>query len=309
MIGIAEIASYVPEAAVSNLERLADFGVSEEFVREKIGFLRVRRKEAQEETSDLAIKAIQELVGEGGLNPQKVGALLVVTQNPDGRGLPHTSAILHGKMGFASQCACFDVSLGCSGFVHSLSIMKGFMEANDIPTGIVVTADPYSKVLRDDDRDTALLFGDAATATLLSSDPQWRIGKFDFGTVGELSHALEVDYQNVLRMSGRTVFNFSAIEVPASIRRVLKLNDLEIEDLDKIVLHQGSRFIVETIAKRIGVEDRTLFFASDIGNTVSSSIPIILAENLVASDQRVLISGFGVGLAWATTVIERVKRC
>lgn len=307
MIGIAEIATYVPEAAVSNLERLADFGVSEEFVRRKTGILRVRRKQPGEEASDLAAKAIQQLLDKTGLRPQDVGVLVVVTQNPDGYGLPHTSAILHGNMGLPSRCACFDVSLGCSGFVHGLSIVKGFMESNDIVSGILVTADPYSKVLRDDDRDTALLFGDAAAATLLSRDRRWRIGNFDFGTAGELSHALEVDSQNTLRMKGRAVFSFSATEVPGSIRRALQLNTLEIEDLDKIVLHQGSRFLVETIAKRIGAEDKTPFFASDIGNTVSSSVPIILAENLEASDHRVLISGFGVGLAWATTVIERVR--
>ena len=307
MIGITDIATYLPAAAVSNLERLDDFGVSEEFLRGKLGMLNLCRKQAQEEASDLAVIAVKRLLDQTGLDPKKVEALIVVTQNPDGYGLPHTSAIVHGKMHLASNCACFDVSLGCSGFVHSLSILKGFIESNDLANGILVTSDPYSKVLRDDDRDTTLLFGDAATATLLSDDPQWTIGKFDFGTAGNLSSALQIDDQHKLRMNGRAVFNFSATAVPQSISRALHLNNCEIEELDKIILHQGSRYLVDTIAKRTGSEDKTPFFAEDSGNTVSSSIPIILAHNLMDSDLRVLISGFGVGLAWATTVIERVS--
>jgi 3-oxoacyl-[acyl-carrier-protein] synthase-3 len=182
------------------------------------------------------------------------------------------------------------------------------MEANAIEKGLLVTADPYSKVIDEADRNTALLFGDAAAATLLSRNPTFVAGPFDFGTRGEDSDALHVDPSRKLRMNGRAVFNFSAQEVPRSIARTLEARKLTIQDVDLIILHQGSRFIVETIARRLGVGNKAPFYSGEFGNTVSSSIPIGLATLPVASMKRILVSGFGVGLSWATTILERTHR-
>ena len=91
----------------------------------------------------------------------------------------------------------------------------------------------------------------------------------------------------------------------ASIERCLQLNGIGMTDIDRVVLHQGSKFIVDTLAARIGAKEATGFFAADYGNTISSSIPLILEQNLEQSDRRVLLCGFGVGLCWATTVLEK----
>jgi 3-oxoacyl-[acyl-carrier-protein] synthase-3 len=135
--------------------------------------------------------------------------------------------------------------------------------------------------------------------------PVWRIGRFDFGTQGKLHAALHVDDGGKLVMNGRDVFTFSAGAVPQSIARVLALNGIALTDVDRVLLHQGSKFIVDTIAKRIGAAEKTEFCASAYGNTVSSSIPILLAETVRPTDRRVLLCGFGVGLTWASTVLER----
>ncbi|MGH9204004.1 MAG: 3-oxoacyl-ACP synthase III family protein, partial [Vicinamibacterales bacterium] len=232
--------------------------------------------------------------------------LVVVTQNPDSHGLPHTSAVVHGKLGLAARCAAFDISLGCSGFVYGLATVSAFMAANGMACGVLVTADPYSKIIGPEDRDTVMLFGDGAAATLLSDDPVWRIGRTDFGTLGQQRDALVVKADGKLAMNGRGVFNFSATEVPPSIRRALAANRVELGDIDRFILHQGSRFIIDTIAKRLGIEDRTPFCAENYGNLVSSSIPVALAEAVKDSDRRIVISGFGVGLSFASTVLTRV---
>src|ERR1035438_6305021 len=87
------------------------------------------------------------------------------------RGLPHTSAIVQGKLGLPQNCACFDVALGCSGYVYGLSIIKSFMRDNGMSSGLLFTADPYSKIIDPQDKSTVLLFGDAATASLLEDTP------------------------------------------------------------------------------------------------------------------------------------------
>ena len=309
MIGIEAIACEIPEHRISNLERAQQFGTSVPFLREKIGVVEIARKRVEHETSDLCVAAAQRLFNSDVVTPDDVDCAAVVTQNPDGHGLPHVAAIVHGKLGLSERCATFDISLGCSGYVQALSMVSAFMAANGMRRGLLFTADPYSKVIDDSDRDTALLFGDAATVTLLSAEPAWRLGRFDFGTRGEMSEALSVNEFGKLCMNGRTVFTFSATSVPPSIARTLERNGLTLADIDRVILHQGSKYIVDTVGQRIGAADKTCFYAANYGNTVSSSIPIILSQELAESDRRVLISGFGVGLSWATTILERTGPC
>jgi 3-oxoacyl-[acyl-carrier-protein] synthase-3 len=306
MIGLAQIACHVPDQRIDNIELARGLGTSDTLLRDKIGFLRTARKDKGVETSDLCVEAVKRLLAVTGLDSQRIECLVVVTQNPDGRGLPHTSAIVHGKLGLSGRCAAFDISLGCSGFVYGLATVSALMAANGMTRGVLATADPYSKIIDSEDRDTVILFGDAAAAALLSDQPLWRIGRTDFGTLGQQRDGLAVSAGGKLVMNGRAVFNFSATEIPPSIRRTLAANSLELHDIDRFILHQGSRFIVDTIARRLEIEDRTPFCAQDYGNLVSSSIPVALADAVNESDRQVLISGFGVGLSFATTVLSRV---
>jgi 3-oxoacyl-[acyl-carrier-protein] synthase III len=306
MIGLARIACYVPEARVDNVDLARRVVATETLVRDKIGFLRTARMPPGCETSDLCVEAVRRLLDVARIEPARLQLLVVVTQNPDGHGLPHTSAVVHGKLDLPAGCAAFDISLGCSGFVYGLSVATALMAANDMTCGVLVTADPYSKIVDPADRETALLFGDGAAAALLTDDPAWQIGRSDFGTQGRQRENLMVGTHGKLSMNGRGVFNFSATEVPASIGRTLAKNELQLADIDRFVLHQGSRYLVDTIAKRLGIEDRTEVCAQDYGNLVSSSVPVAFAERVRESDRRVLISGFGVGLSWATNVLTRL---
>ena len=171
--------------------------------------------------------------------------------------------------------------------------------------GILVTSDPYSKIVDKNDKNTAMLFGDGAAATLLTNNPEWVCLKFDFGTDGSLSDQLEVGLGRRLFMNGRSVFSFSATRVPPSIASVLQKEQMTIDDIDKVFLHQGSKYIVDTIGTRIRAGDKTQFYASEYGNLVSSSIPVAMADNLNSNDNSILISGFGVGLSWASTILKR----
>jgi len=306
MTGIGKIAYSIGKNTLSNMDRLESLAATTSLLENKIGVKQVARKENHEETSDLALAAVQKLFNISTINPEEIECLILITQNPDGYGLPHTSAILHQKAGLPPSCAAFDVSLGCSGFVYGLSVVSAFMEANGMTRGLLVTADPYSKIVDESDRNTSLLFGDGATATLMTDEPIWSIGKMDFTTQGDLKNALEVTSERKLFMNGRAVFNFCAQGVPKSIQRTLDKNNLTLDEIDMLALHQGSKFIVDTIGRRLGVAEKTPFLASDYGNTVSSSIPIILADNVPKTAKYVLISGFGVGLSCATTVLQRV---
>lgn len=307
MIGITEIASYIPPKKKSNIARKEELNTDEVFILNKIGIVNVAVKEDDEDTSDLAIKSFKNLEKKISINKEDIEVAILVTQNPNSN-IPHTSALIHGALDLPESCACFDISLGCSGFVYGLSVIKSFMESNGMKKGLLFTCDPYSKIIDPADKNTALLFGDAATVTYLTEDPAYTIGNFTFGTIGKESSNLTCT-NSVLSMNGRGIFNFAARYVPADIKNLLPKNNLEIKDIDKFIFHQGSKYIVDTLVKRTGIDaGKVIFDIADYGNTVSSSIPIILEKILHdINNKYILISGFGVGLSWSSSILINNK--
>lgn len=309
-MSIVAIGSYIPAGRESNYAKKVQFDIDDEFIRDKLGVEEVSRKGDAEETSDMCVKAYADLEVRLGRRIEAVDCLIVCTQNPDGDGLPHTSAIVHGKLGLPSECACFDLALGCSGYVYGLSVIKSFMRDNGMSSGLLFTADPYSKIIDPQDKNTVLLFGDAATVTLLREEERggWVPGPFRFGTCGKDGGALE-NRSGTLHMNGRAVFNFSATAVPLQVTALLKDTDLAPADIDLFLFHQGSKFIVDQLAKRLGLPSNKvpLNLASQ-GNTVSSSLPLLLQTRLDDPQlNRLLLSGFGVGLSWASCLLARAK--
>ena len=308
MIGIEAIGVHIPRTRISNLDRASKFSTDKDFIKNKIGIEYVSRKEINDNTSTLAIKSIRNLLDKHSFDIESIEALILVTQTPDSN-IPHTSAVIHGELGFSESCAAFDVSLGCSGFVYGLSVIKSFMEANGLKKGILITSDPYSKILNPEDKNTSLLFGDAATATLLSDSPKYLIGNGTFGTIGKERDNLKLE-DNYLTMNGRGIFNFAARYIPKDIDELLTKNNLDKKDVDYFIFHQGSKYIIDTLIKRLNLDhEKTINNIREYGNTVSSSIPIILNDIIKESKaKKILISGFGVGLSWASNVLTRVNK-
>jgi 3-oxoacyl-[acyl-carrier-protein] synthase-3 len=306
MIGIKAIGAYIPAHQVDNYKRTEILDTDADFIKNKIGFESLSRKLPDEETSDLCVKAFYDLQTQTDIQQDSIDCIIVCTQNPDGAGLPHTSAIVQNKLNLGVEIASFDISLGCSGFVYGISILQAFMTQNGLKSGLLFTSDPYSKVLDNSDRDTELLFGDAATCTWITEEPKYLLLKSRFATDGRGSNAIIVDkHSSLLSMIGKDVFMFTMKCVPPQIENCLKDNALSKDDIALFILHQGSKYIIDNLTKTLQVQPETVpFEAGMTGNTVSSSIPLILKEHLDLKHEYILLSGFGVGLSWATTVIQ-----
>lgn len=305
MLGIKQIVSYLPQNKVSNYDKKEKFELDDDFIENKIGVKFHCVKEEDEKASDLCVKAYENLIAKENIDKDLIDCCIVVTQNPD-FNIPHTSAIVHGKLDLPQECACFDIALGCSGYVYGLSNIISFMKNNGLKNGLLFTADPYSEIVDKEDKNTGLLFGDGATATLITEDGEFIPKDFSFGTNG--SSYKELLCEDKLYMNGRAVFNFTATTIPKHIKALLEKNELIDNDIDKYVLHQGSKYIVDTIRKRLKVdESKVPFDMYEYGNTISSSIPIILEKELINIDnKRFVISGFGVGLSWGSAIIEKI---
>jgi 3-oxoacyl-[acyl-carrier-protein] synthase-3 len=306
-IGITEIGIYIPDNYIEYDEHINKFDLADDFLEKKIGTKKVSRKFENQNTSDLCVKAFESLKLKINIGLD-IDCLILVTQNPDSNGIPHTSSIIHKKLGIKENCAVFDVSLGCSGYVYGLSIMKSFMQCNNFSRGLLFTCDPYSNIVDMNDKNTSLLFGDAATVTFLTSNPKLLIEDSIFASRGNEGDVLNND-SGILEMDGRSVFNFSATEIPNQVKLLIERNNLILDDIDVFLFHQGSKFILDTLQRKLNIDKiKVPTNISFQGNTVSSSIPILLEENLNnLKYNRILISGFGVGLSWASAILNRVK--
>ncbi len=308
MLGIRDIRSYIPKDRISNYEKKEKFNISDDFIENKLGVKSITRIEPNQDTSDLCCEAYKKLIANNKvLDPAAIDVLIVCTQNPD-YSLPHTSAIVHGKLNFSENCASFDISLGCSGYVYGLAIIQSFMSSANLNHGLLFTADPYSKVIDQDDKNTSLLFGDASSVTYINRNPVFTSGKFTFGTRGKGFEYL-ICRDKKLTMNGREIFNFAAGTIPKDIKELLKLNHVTLNDIDRFLLHPGSKYIIDFLIKRMQLpKEKTPYVIEEYGNTVSSSIPIMLKKYLSDKNiKRVVLSGFGVGLSWASGLLTRCE--
>jgi 3-oxoacyl-[acyl-carrier-protein] synthase-3 len=304
-------------------------GLDLQFVTEKIGVESRRFLSADETPVKLAQQACQSLFAEcPNLDSGRIGLLVLVTQNPDYK-IPHSSALLQNALGLGKKVACFDLNLGCSGYVYGLSVVKSFMMVEGISDALLVTCDPYSRIMGKKDRDTVALFGDAATASWLSMEVGAGLGRPDFGTDGAGAENLivrqggsanplmsidreespsEAEEGYRLHMNGRGILEFMMQEVPRSVSRCLEMNGVSVSDIDYFVFHQASRFLLHQLCKKLGLDEQKVpCNIKEVGNTVSSSIPLLLGQMQAKGElegKRVLVSGFGVGLSWATNVIQ-----
>lgn len=315
-VRIAAIGTYIPAQRVSNLDRLSAFGLNEAFLRTKLGVAMRAVKEADEDTSDLCIKAFSDLTAQVSIAPSDVDLCCVVTQNPD-HNIPHTAAIVHQKLGFSKACMTFDISQGCAGYVHGLAIVTSLMESLGLAHGLLFTSDPYSKIIDPDDKDTSLIFGDAASVSYLSrSGKGYAFVDGTFGTLPGSSSCLITSGASkdsegaarsaTLKMDGTAVLFHAVHEVPGSIRALLEKNGKTLDDVDLLVLHQGSKRVVDLIKKDLKLSDAKVPFEMvEYGNTVSSSIPLMLKRHVIEKKRpSLLLSGFGVGFTWGSCLIE-----
>jgi len=306
MLGIENIAIYIPKTKKSNYDLKEKFEIDDDFIENKIGVKYRTVKDEGFKSSDMCVEAFKNLQKNSAINVDEIECCIVVTQNPD-FNIPHTAAIVHGKLNLSENCAAFDISLGCSGYVYGLSNIISFMKNNGMKKGLLFTSDQYSDIISETDKNTALLFGDAATVTLISEEAVFLPIDFSFGSNGK--DYKELVCEGNLYMNGRAVFSFTATTAPKHIQSLLKKNNLKDENIQKYYLHQGSKYIVDTIRKRLKVDkEKVPFDMAEYGNTVSSSIPIMLSKEIKSSSKgKVVLSAFGVGLSWASAIIEKIK--
>lgn len=327
---IAAIASYLPEALLTNEDLQREFpDWSVQKIAGKTGIDSRHIAGPDEFSSDLGLRAGLALLAAHDVDPQSIDFLIVCTQTAD-RLLPSTSLLIHAGLGLRTTAGAFDFTLGCSGYVYGLGLARALLDSGQAEQILLVTTDTYSKLLNPADRSVRTIFGDGATASLLVRGDRG-IGPVVYGSDGNGAGALAVSggglapasrFPNAapeargleasgydLYMDGPGVFNFTLDVVPDMVDRLLAASGLAMDDIDTWVPHQANAFMLGHLRRKLAIpEERFIVDMADVGNTVSSTIPIVLERMIAAGTatpgSRSVLLGFGVGLSWAGTIVD-----
>ena len=330
-VRIAGVASCVPKQIVSNLNCVPEKMAMRERLVRNIGIASRRQAPAELCFSDLAQNAAERLILDLGWKKDEIDALIVVTQSPD-YPYPGNAVILQDRMGLSNSCLAFDVNLGCSGYPYGLFIAGSMISAGKLKKVLLLVGDKSTSP-NTEDQGVAVLFSDAGTATAMIYDETAPPTHFDLYTDGSGFKAiycpaggnrnplraehleLKMGDDGVLRraveivLDGPSILNFSSSRIPKAVEALLEQTGLTKEDIDFYLFHQANKMINETIRKKLALPlERVPSTLYEFGNTSSASIPLTLtvhARNaIINKPQRVLMSGFGVGLSWASCIVE-----
>lgn len=329
-VAVKAISACVPKKAVPNTE-LKDL-LGEEEVKKTIESVGIREKRFADDNTtaaDLCQKAAEKLFADNDIDKQSIDVLLFMSQLPDYR-IPATAPILQKRLGLPKTTACMDLSLACSGYVYALSTAMAYASMEGINRVLLLDGETMTKLVNPKDKVDAPLYGDAGTATLvekcqgekatfvLYSDGEGEdsvkikggAGRFPTTPESLVEHTnKEGNTYNDLQifMDGMDVFNFVLRCVPKSIKEVVKMDNIDLNDVSYLLLHQANKFMTDFIVKRLKYPlGRVPYSLDRFGNTSSASIPLTISSELSQKDdvKDVIMSGFGAGLSWATAHVD-----
>jgi 3-oxoacyl-[acyl-carrier-protein] synthase-3 len=306
-----------PRRVVTNHEFADRLDTSDEWIRTRTGIVERRIAEPGVATSDLAVEAGQAALKSSGSG--EVGAVIVATTTPD-HPLPGVAPLVAARLGFGTVPA-FDVQAACSGFIYGLLSASSFITEGVAERVMVIGAEVMSRVVDQDDRATAVLFGDGAGAVTVRAgrpDEPGAVGPFDLGADGEHAEKLcivaggtrqPIDAattpgERFLKMDGRQVYRHAVRRMTESSQRLLERAGMQVGDVDRFVAHQANLRILMAVADRLGIpQERRVSNVDRYGNTSAASIPLALADAGLRPGERVLLTAFGSGFTWGSTLI------
>ena len=297
--------SYLPSNIVKNEDFEKYLDTSDEWISSRTG-IKERRFSINEDTSQLSDTAASKL---NIIDKDKIDMVLVATFTAD-KSMPTIASGVQKLLDLREDIFTSDINMACSGFVAALNIAERFLENGR--QAIVIGAEVISKYLDKEDRNTVVLFGDGAGAVLVEKNDKnsyFVTGTRTSDDTLNLSYKNIADKKSVIEMKGKEVFRFATEIVPKAINDLLTKANLDIEEIDKIVLHQANYRIIHSVAKKMNMDlDKFYMNMDKYGNTSAATIPIVLSEmnekGLLEEGQKVIMVGFGAGLCWAGTLIE-----
>lgn len=331
-VKIVGMSATVPKYNESNWDYCALTKSEQELLVKTTGIENRRIAQDGTTTSDLCFNSAKELISKLGWIPQEIELMIFVSQSPD-YYLPATSIILQDRLGLPKTAMAFDINLGCSGYVYGLSVISSLISTTKIKKALLFSGDVSSFSINKNDKSTYPLFGDAGTVTALEYNENSEALFFnlqsdgsgyeaiiipDGGLRNPLNDESFVEHQidkgitrsrRNLKLEGMDIFNFSLREVVPNINDLLTFAEKERINYDYFVMHQANKIMNESIRKKLNFDkEKVPYSLSKYGNTSSASIPLTIVSELrnILNDgsHNLILSGFGVGLSWASVLMS-----
>ena len=322
-IGIKGIGYYVPENVFTNFDFEKIIDTSDEWIRTRTGIVERRFASKDQATSDLACEAALKAIKNAKINKEDVDMIILATTTPDyiAQG---ASCIVQNKLGL-KNIPCFDVNAACTGFIYSLSVAYALVNSKLYKNILVIGAETLTRIIDIKNRNTAVLFGDGAAATIVGEvEEGYGFLGFSIGAEGEDDMILKVpaggskkpndeetvkNRENFVIMKGQEVFKFAVRVLPKVTLEALKKAKLDVQDLSMIFPHQANLRIIESAAKRMKFPLEKFYMnLSRYGNTSSASVGIALGEavekGLIKKGDNIALTGFGGGLTYGSVIIK-----
>lgn len=319
---ITAVGHFLPDKRLTNADLEAMVDTSDEWIRTRTGIIERRILEDDDKaTSYMASRAAQEALDKRGISADEVDVIIVATVTPD-MLFPATACLVQDAIG-ASNAWGFDLSAACSGFLFALSTGASFITSGQYDKVLVIGADKMSAIIDYTDRNTCILFGDAAGAVLLEPNTEG-YGLIDAhehvdgshdqllcmpggGSKMPASHESVEAHAHFLKQEGRAVFKY-AVEGMASVaEEVMKANDLSADDVAYLVPHQANLRIIDATARRMGVgRDKVMINIDRYGNTTAATIPLCLHdwESELKQGDNLILAAFGGGFTWGASYVK-----
>ena len=322
-VSIIGTGSYVPEKILTNedLSRIVD--TSDEWITTRTGIKERRMAAKDEHTSDMAAAAARKAIEQAGISAEEINLILVATATPD-MLFPATACFVQKKIG-ATNAACLDISAACAGFLFGIEIAQQFITSHTYDTVLVIGADKLTSITNWTDRNTCVLFGDAAGAAILRHrGGSHGVISTHIGSDGEYSDILfmpgggsrcPITRENAdmnlatIHMSGKEVYKQAVTAMVSASQKALEQAGLTVHDIACVIPHQANLRIIEAIADRLDIPlDRFYVNLDRYGNTSAAAVAVALDEanrtGRIKPGDYILMVVFGGGLTWASTVIE-----
>lgn len=319
--------SYVPERVLTNDDISKFVDTSDEWITTRTGIKERHIAADDEATSDMATKAALKALEAAGVKADEIDLIIVATVTPD-MFFPSTACFVQKKLG-AINAVCFDISAACSGFLYALQTARHYINSGHRGTALVIGAEKLSSLINWKDRNTCVLFGDAAGAVVVrraeagDTSAPGRVLSTVMGSDGNLADLLKVpgggsacpitaenaeSRPNTIHMEGRETFKHAVTRMCQAAEQALKQAGLETKDISLVIPHQANARIISAIADRLGVpEEKTFMNLQKYGNTSAATIPVALDEahrqGRLQRGDVVLLVAFGGGFTWASTVM------
>lgn len=313
--------SYTPAKVLTNqdLEKIVD--TTDEWIRSRTGMVERRIVADDEAASDLAYHAATNAITASTVKFKDIDLIIVATISGD-HAFPSTACILQNRLGLKGMPA-FDISAGCTGFIYAVDVAKQYIENGAAQHALVVGVEILTRIVNWTDRNTCVLFGDAAGAAVISRAEPGDISQImdtfidADGAQGEhlmqaaggsrlpASQATIDANQHTIYMEGNRIFKYAVRSMYASSDALLKRNRLSAPDIDWVIPHQANIRIIEALASRMKVPmDKVIINIHKYGNTSSATVPLAIDEAIRADKIRrgdiMLLTSFGAGLTWGS---------